>query len=74
MGGLNYLLELVACGLVKIGAPQALESLVAVRNTLDWKGDDNRTFVIEFREEFDIDSAACFAAKMQYSLEHIEVA
>lgn len=71
-GGLNYLLELLEVGAIRIPDHDE-EFLAAVRDTGDWEGDQNRSFVVEFDGSFDLDYAAAFAQKMLYSLEHIEV-
>lgn len=70
--GLNCLLDLLASKAIKI-ADHDEQFLAAVRDTLGWEADHNRTFVIEFTPEFDLDCAADFAARTQHALEHIAV-
>ena len=72
VGGLNYLLILLEYGAIKIPAHSAV-FLTTVRDTLNWEGYENRSFVVEFLQAFDLDFAVNFTDKMGYSLEDIEV-
>ena len=70
---LDCLLELVRDGAITV-PPHDREFLLAVRNTGDWEGDQNRTFIIEFRPEFRLWLAFCFVCRVVGSLENVEVA
>ena len=73
VGGLNYLLILLEYGVIEIPTHDK-SFLAAVRDTLDWEGYENLTFVVNFLQAFDLDFAVNFTVKMAYSLEDIDIA